>query len=143
MLSASCARVLQGKTEDITVISDPIGADVTLSNGMTGITPFTITVPRERDLAFHYSKPGYHSVSVYDDANVEDGYITADWVSILLTGIPVAWLTDVSSGAAHTHTKTTVAARLYRDPTYVARLAPAPTPTPAAAPSPEPGGATP
>ena len=100
MLSASCARVLQGKTEDITVISDPIGADVTLSNGMTGITPFTITVPRERDLAFHYSKPGYHSVSVYNDANVEDGYITADWVSMLLTGIPVAWLTDVSSGAA-------------------------------------------
>jgi len=136
---ASCAYLTHGKTEEISVNSNPPGADVTLSNGMTGVTPFTITVPRERDLVFHFSKPGYRSTDVFDDTQVESRYIAADWASMLLTAVPVAWISDVSSGSAHTHQQTTITAELEPDPTY--KLAPPARPAapPQASPSAESG----
>ena len=143
-ISASCAYVMHGKTEEITVESNPPGAEVTLSNGMTGVTPFTITVPRERDLVFHFSKDGYQPADVYNDAQVESKYIAADWASMLLTAIPIAWISDVSSGSAHTHEKTLVAVTLVRDPSYgvhpasPAAAAQVPVPRPSAAPPPTP-----
>jgi len=136
----SCANVSHGKTEEIAVTSDPSGADVTLNNGMTGVTPFTITVPRERNLVFHFSKEGFQSADVFDQANVEGKYIAADWATMLVTGLPFAWVNDVSSGAARTHEQMTVTANLIPDPSYVrpkyqpsepgpAKAAPSPSPT--------------
>ncbi len=132
---ACCAYVRHGKTEEIAVRSEPSGANVTMSSGMTGVTPFTITVARERDLVFHFSKPGYRSTDVFDDAQVESGYVAADWASMLVTGIPVAWLSDVSSGSAHTHELTTITATLEPDPSYSAPTMHPSAPEPEAAPS--------
>jgi len=115
----SCANVSHGTTAEISVTSNPSGADVTLSNGMSGVTPFTITVPRERDLVFHFSKEGYQSADVFDETNVEGKYVAADWASILVTGLPVAWVNDVSSGAARTHEQIAVTANLVPDSAYV------------------------
>jgi predicted small secreted protein len=133
---ASCANFMHGKDEDINVTSNPPGADVTLSNGMTGVTPFTITVPRERDLVFHFSKSGYQPTDINNISQVESRYIAADWASMLLTAIPFAWISDVSSGAAHTHQLTTINADLVADPGMVVHPPP-PTPTPLATPTPQ------
>jgi PEGA domain len=115
----ACANVRHGNTEEISVASNPQGADVTLNNGMTGVTPFTITVPRERNLVFHFSKEGYQSADVFDQTNVESKYIAADWVD------------DVSSGAARTHEQMTVTANLVPDPSYVRPRYQAAAPEPA------------
>lgn len=107
---------------------------------MTGVTPFTITVPRERNLVFHFSKEGYQSADVFDQTNVESKYIAADWATMLVTGLPFAWVNDVSSGAARTHEQMTVTANLVLDPAYVRpryqAAAPEPTKeTPSASPT--------
>lgn len=47
--TCSCASLLQGTTEQVTVTSDPPAATATLSNGETHVTPFTMTVPRQQD----------------------------------------------------------------------------------------------
>ena len=133
---AACANLLHGKTEEISVESDPPGATVVLSNGMSGVTPFMIQVPRERDLVFHFSKDGYRPSAVVDDTKVEGKYIAADWASMLVTGLPFAWVSDVSSGAAHTHEQLAITAQLEPDPSYVPRPTPTPTPTPMATPTP-------
>ena len=137
--TVACANVMHGKTEEISVTSNPSGADVTLNNGMIGVTPFTITVPRERNLVFHFSKEGYQSADVFDQSNVEGKYIAADWATMLVTGLPFAWLNDVSSGAPRTHEQITVTANLVPDPSYVrpkyrADAPEAPKATPSAAP---------
>jgi hypothetical protein len=138
--TAACANVMHGKTEEISVTSNPPGADVMLNNGMTGVTPFTITVPRERNLVFHFSKEGYQSADVFDQTNVEGKYIAADWGTMIFTGLPFAWLNDVSSGAARTHEQLTVTANLILDPSYErpkyqAAAPEAPKATPSAAPT--------
>ena len=135
----SCANVSHGNTEEIAVTSNPSGADVMLNNGMTGVTPFTITVPRERNLVFHFSKEGYQSADVFDQTNVEGKYVAADWATMLVTGLPFAWVNDVSSGAARTHEQLTVTANLVPDPSYVRPRYQAPPPeTVKEAPSPSP-----
>jgi hypothetical protein len=135
MAVASCANIIHGKTEEISVESDPAGATVVLNNGMSGVTPFMIQVPRERDLIFHYSLDGYHPTEVVDDTTVESKYITVDWISMLFTGVPFAWLSDVSSGAAHTHETLVVSAQLQPDPSFTPRPSATATPTPLATPS--------
>jgi hypothetical protein len=50
---------MHGTTEEITINSDPPGATAALSDGRTGTTPFTITVPPNQDLQIHFSKAGY------------------------------------------------------------------------------------
>ena len=127
----ACANVSHGKTEEISVTSNPSGADVMLNNGMTGVTPFTITVPRERNLVFHFSKEGYQSADVFDQTNVEGKYVAADWATMLVTGLPFAWVNDVSSGAARTHEQMAVTANLVPDPSYVRPKYQAPAPAPA------------
>ncbi len=109
----SCALVSHGRTEEIAVTSDPPGATATLANGETHVTPFTITVPREQDLQFHFSKPGYQSADIIDDSRIEGGYLAADLL-ILFIGWPV----DGATGAYFEHQEPSIMVRL--DPTATA-----------------------
>jgi hypothetical protein len=103
----SCALIFQGTTEQIDVASDPPGATVTFNDGETKVTPFTVTVPREKDLEFHFSKSGYQSADLDDDALVEPGYMTADLLPLMLP-----WAIDAASGAGFAHEQTSVSAHL-------------------------------
>lgn len=96
---ASCAYLIHGNTEAIEVNSEPSGANVVVSNGETGITPFSIIVRRDTSLAFHISKEGYEPVDVYDDTE-------AQYPAALLaaTGLPgTGAFVDVVTGADHAH----------------------------------------
>jgi PEGA domain len=103
----SCALLTQGTTEEIQVNSDPPGATVRLNNGETGVTPFSTVVPREQDIQFHFSKPGYQSADLSDNSQVEAGYLVADTIPLL-----IPWMVDASSGAGFAHQQTAVTARL-------------------------------
>jgi hypothetical protein len=102
----------QGTKEQIMVVSVPSGATTTLSNGETRVTPFTLTVPRDEDLQFHFAKPGYQSTDVADDSHIEGGYLVADFL------IPIMWGIDAATGAYFTHQQPMVVAHL--DPEKVA-----------------------
>jgi len=104
--TCSCATLLQGTTEQITVISDPPVATVMLGNGETRVTPFTMTVPRGQDLQFHFSKPGCISTDTADYSQVEGGYLAADFFTLI--GPPI----DAASGAYYSHQQSTVIGHL-------------------------------
>ena len=80
---------------------------MTLSNGNSGVTPFSVTVPRGEDLAIHFSKAGYQSSDLSDYSKVEGGYLAAD---ILFAGLGM--LVDGPTGALYAHQESTVTARL-------------------------------
>ncbi len=130
---SSCGLVFQGTTENITVSSEPSGADVTLNDGEKKVTPFTISAPREKDLQFHFSKPGYQPVDLTDNSRVEPGILVIDSIPLL-----IPWAIDASYGAGFAHQETVVAAHLDREPATAGVMgnesnAPAqPRPSPAA-----------
>lgn len=101
--ASSCGLLFQGTTEEINVASDPPGATVTLNDGETKVTPFSITVPRQKDLQFHFSKPGYQSADVADNSQVEFGYMMGDFM---------LWSIDAAAGAGYAHQQATVTAHL-------------------------------
>lgn len=111
--TSSCALLLQGTTDQVAVMSEPPGATATLSNGETHVTPFTMTVPRQQDLQFHFSKPGYQSTDVTDDSQVEGGYLAADIFTFL------GWPIDAATGAYFAHQQSTVIAHLDPEGTVV------------------------
>jgi hypothetical protein len=103
----SCGLIFQGTTEEINVASDPPGATVTFNNGETKVTPFSITAPREKDLQFHFSKPGYQSEDVVDNSQVEGGLIALDVIPLM-----IPWSIDAAAGAGFAHQQTSVVAHL-------------------------------
>jgi hypothetical protein len=104
----SCGLVFQGTTEEINVASEPPGATVTLNDGETKVTPFSMTAPREKDLQFHFSKPGYQSADVADNSQVEGGLLLIFDVIPLM----IPWSIDAAAGAGFAHQQTTVTAHL-------------------------------
>lgn len=130
----SCGLLFQGTTEEINVASDPPGATVTLNDGETKVTPFSMTAPREKDLQFHFSKPGYQSTDVSDNSHVETGLAMFEVIPLM-----IPWSIDAAAGAGYTHQQTSVVAHL--DPEgSVAGEVPTRTvaPLPPAIPSPDP-----
>lgn len=103
----SCALIFQGTTEEINVASDPPGATVTVNDGETKVTPFSMTAPREKDLQFHFSKPGYQSADVADNSQVEGGLLIFDVIPLM-----IPWSIDAAAGAGFAHQQTTVTAHL-------------------------------
>ena len=132
--ACSCALLFQGTIEEINVASDPPGATVTLTDGETKVTPFSITVPREKDLQFHFSKPGYQSVDLSDNSQVEPGFLIVDLVPLMLP-----WAIEASAGAGFAHQQTSVTAHLDPEagvagdvPTKAIAPSPPATPSPGA-----------
>ncbi|HUO03974.1 MAG TPA: PEGA domain-containing protein [Candidatus Binataceae bacterium] len=102
----SCALLFQGTTENINIQSDPPGAAVTLNSGEKGVTPFSVTVPRDEDLQLHFDKPGYQSVNLTDNSRVE-GIIALDAIPFL-----IPWAIDAAAGAGYEHQQSSVTAHL-------------------------------
>jgi hypothetical protein len=110
MWICSCLLLFQGTTEDVNVASDPPGATVVLNDGETKVTPFSITVPREKDLQFHFSKHGYQSADVSDNSRVEPESFV-DFFPLVLP-----WAVDASAGAGFEHQQTSVTVHLDPEP---------------------------
>jgi hypothetical protein len=113
---SSCLLLFQGTTEEIQVTSEPPGATVTLNNGETRVTPFTMTVPRNRDLQLHFSKTGYQSIDLIDGSQVEPA-IFVDLFPLMLP-----WAIDAGAGAGFAHQQTSLSAHLDPDPNTIGKL---------------------
>src|SRR5438046_8113975 len=94
---SSCATVIRGVHEDLKVVSNPSGADVTLSTGERGITPATFSKRRRNSFQVTVSKTGYHSqtVTVRSKASTTGAAATAG--NVVTVGVGVA--VDAGTGA--------------------------------------------
>src|SRR5213596_478376 len=92
---SSCATVIRGVHEDLKVVSNPSGADVTLSTGERGVTPATFSKRRRNSFQVTVSKTGYYSqtVTVRSKASTTGAAATAG--NVVTVGVGV----DAGTGA--------------------------------------------
>ncbi len=105
---SSCATLFQGTNEEIMVASDPSGAQVTVNDGRSGVTPYSMRVNRNDDLQIHISKAGYASYDEADASHIEWGYFVSD---IFFTGL-IGLAVDGLDGAMFYHNQAMVTAHL-------------------------------
>jgi hypothetical protein len=98
MLLASCATLMKGRTEDITVVSDPPGATVLVNGQQKGVTPVVVNVPSKTDLDVYVTKNGYRPEDLSDPATTRWSYET---FSLVCGVLPV--FADMGTGAAWGH----------------------------------------
>src|SRR5437667_9337724 len=110
----SCATVIRGVHEHLKVVSNPSGADVTLSTGERGITPATFVKRRRNSFQVTVSKPGYYSqtVTVRSKASTTGAAATAGNVAGAGIGVAV----DAGTGAWDSLYPNPVSVRLVPQP---------------------------
>lgn len=97
-LTTGCATITRGSNDTLVVESDPAGADVKLSTGMTGKTPATFKLPRKEALVVEIQKAGYESVQVNVTPQIAGGGSAAMAGNVLLGGL-IGVAVDAGSGA--------------------------------------------
>jgi len=102
LVLTGCATMTRGTTETVMVQSTPSGADVRVSNGFTGRTPFTFTAPRKGDLIVSISLPGYEAQDHILYSNVA-GKGAAGVAGNTLIGGVIGIGVDMATGAALSH----------------------------------------
>jgi hypothetical protein len=136
-----CATTLRGTTDVLVVESDPPGASVRVSNGLSGFTPVTFTLRRKGDYVVTITKEGYENVSVNVTHKVV-GAGSAGMAGNLLLGGIIGAAVDAGSGAMFDLVPNPIKVNLLAIANAPARAAPANLPssssTPPAALSPPP-----
>ena len=60
LLFSSCATIINGPDQKVTIVSDPSGADIEINGVEAGKTPATFRILRAKDHEITLSKEGYH-----------------------------------------------------------------------------------
>jgi hypothetical protein len=97
---SGCASVIEGKSQDIEIVTTPPGAECVLTRnnvrlGAVAPTPGTLHITKTKDdLTIDCNKPGYKAASTL----VESGYPENNWLYILVGG-PIGWGYDSATGS--------------------------------------------
>jgi PEGA domain len=105
--SGSCATLLKGRTDQVTVITDPPGAKVSVNGEDKGTAPVSFDVPSKEDLAIHVAKDGYQPQDLSNPAKTRWGWEAFSFFSYV---IPV--FVDMGTGAAWGHDELTMTTHL-------------------------------
>ena len=97
-MTTGCATVTRGTTDTLVIESDPSGADVKLSNGMSGKTPTSFKLPRKHALVVKIEKDGYEPLEVNVTPQVS-GAGGAGMAGNVLVGGLIGVAVDAGSGA--------------------------------------------
>lgn len=97
-LTTGCATITRGTEDTLVINSEPSGADIKLSNGMTGQTPATFKLPRKDAVFVKIQKAGYQTVEVNVQPQVSGGGGAGMAGNVLLGGI-IGMAVDAGSGA--------------------------------------------
>jgi len=112
-----CATILRGTSEKFTVDSIPQGASAQISTGQSGVTPFSVKVPRSQTLQVTVSKPGYKTQQVTVPAEVSSGGAVATAANLFafrdLGGL-IGAAVDASDGSAMEHKPNPLVVQLER-----------------------------
>lgn len=100
LMLAGCSSVLEGASQDITINTNPIGADCTLSRagqviGHIEATPGRVSIQKtKRDIVLICRKDGYQDVVLTD----RSGLAAATFGNVVVGGL-VGWGVDSATGA--------------------------------------------
>src|SRR6266852_9248196 len=100
----ACATVTRGVHDKLSVLSDPPGANVTLSSGEEGVTPTKFVKSRRDNFTVTVSKPGYipQTVKVKSKGSATGGTAMAGNVvvgGVTVVGAVAGIAVDAASGA--------------------------------------------
>ena len=100
----ACATVTRGVHDKLSVLSDPSGANVTLSSGERGVTPTKFVKSRRDNFTVTVSKPGYipQTVKVKSKGSATGGTAMAGNVvvgGLTVVGAVAGIAVDATSGA--------------------------------------------
>jgi hypothetical protein len=98
ILCGGCATITRGTTEALVVESDPPGASVHLSSGLSGYTPTSFTVKRGQALVVTITKAGYEQVTVNVTPQIASGGAAGMAGNIIFGGL-IGAAVDAGSGA--------------------------------------------
>lgn len=98
LFGSGCATITRGTKEALVVESFPSGAEVRLSNGMSGTTPSSFKIPRKGDVAVTVSKPGYETVTVNITTQVAKAGAVGMAGNVLIGGVIGAGVDAMSGG---------------------------------------------
>jgi len=99
-LANGCATITRGSSDVLVVNSDPLGAKVTTSTGLSGKTPATFKVNRRGGFVVKIEKQGFEPVEVQISSKIHGAGGTALAGNILLGGL-IGAAVDAGTGAAY------------------------------------------
>jgi hypothetical protein len=98
LLFSGCATVTRGTKDTLVIESEPAGAHVRLSNGLTGKTPTSFKLPRGGDLVVYIEKEGYESLEVNVTSQVSGAGGAGMAGNVILGGL-IGAAVDAGTGA--------------------------------------------
>lgn len=98
-LSGGCATIVQGTTQEVSFVTTPPGATVTLNDGRVLTTPGKFELKRNTDYIATVSMPGYNQ-QVIPISSVLSGWLAGNF----LFGGLIGGAVDLASGAAYSLT---------------------------------------
>ena len=110
-----CATVTRGTKEKVEVITEPPGAQVTTSLGVScPSTPCAVEVARKAEFVVTASKPGYRAASVPVTTKFTGRGAASMAGNIILPGGTIGVITDAATGASLDHIPNPVRITLVR-----------------------------
>lgn len=97
---ANCATITRGSNTGFSITSDPTGADISLSNGLTCTTPCALTVKRRPGFTVTAHKDGYKTITTNVVSQISGGGGAALAGNVLVGGLIGAGV-DAGTGAAN------------------------------------------
>ena len=131
---SACATITRGSSDVLIVNSDPSGAKVTTSTGLSGTTPATFKANRRGGFVVKIEKQGFETVEIQISSKIHGAGGTALAGNIIFGGL-IGAAVDAGTGAAFDLVPNPVMAKLV--PVVTAPPPPAPAPS-ASASSPAP-----
>lgn len=101
IFSNSCATIVKGPTQKVTIDSNVPGADIYLNNKRIGQTPYTGPIPRGSDTTIVVSKPGYRNKTVTLNSSVEPIFF-----GNIICGGTTGSITDFATGSMYKYSST-------------------------------------
>jgi hypothetical protein len=128
-----CASVTRGTTDQVQILSEPVGAEVRTSMGHTCVTPCTLQFNRKDEFTVTASKPGYHTSEMPVSTRVAGAGVAGLAGNVLLGGV-IGMAVDASTGATLEHYPNPVMLNLVPlrkgEPQRVLKQEPPPPPAP-------------
>lgn len=98
-----CASVVRGSSEKLIVQSSPSGAEVRLSTGQSGITPFEVEVPRKGTIFVTIKKDGYKPLETAAISSIDGASLGIGTAANFLFLPIVNDIVDYKTGANYSH----------------------------------------
>lgn len=95
---AACATITRGTKQKYEIVSEPAGADVSLTTGQSCVTPCKLKLKRKDDFTATISKPGYETVKAEVESKVSGGGAAGMAGNVLVGGI-IGGVVDATNGS--------------------------------------------